>query len=178
VSRCIICLQSDRQESVEHIIPRTLGIIHYVLPKGVVCQRCNNRLSRSEHAVLNSQEFYKARRQQDLVSEVAEVLPHELSSSHLTKFLTKVFFEALFASRCKVWSTHELEHVRRYLNGDDPLQCEVLSDKTLKGLRPIPRWMDRWRLKRNGIKLGYTLDKSVIYFSFSYTHLHYLLIIR
>ncbi len=33
---------SDLSNSVEHIIPESLGNKNHVLPKGIVCDRCNN----------------------------------------------------------------------------------------------------------------------------------------
>lgn len=41
--RCIFCKGcSDESKSVEHIIPESLGNKDYVLPKGIVCDKCNN----------------------------------------------------------------------------------------------------------------------------------------
>jgi hypothetical protein len=40
---CLFCLQTDGGfSSVEHPIPESLGNTELVLPKGVVCDRCNN----------------------------------------------------------------------------------------------------------------------------------------
>lgn len=45
--RCIFCKQdSSGSRSVEHIIPESLGNESHVLPKGVVCDRCNNYFAR------------------------------------------------------------------------------------------------------------------------------------
>lgn len=44
---CIFCKAStDRSLSVEHIIPESLGNTEHVLPKGWVCDSCNNYLAR------------------------------------------------------------------------------------------------------------------------------------
>jgi hypothetical protein len=44
--RCVFCKQaSDRSKSVEHIVPESLGSEH-VLPRGIVCDACNNYLAR------------------------------------------------------------------------------------------------------------------------------------
>lgn len=41
--RCIFCrLPSDQSRSIEHIIPESLGNTSHVLPRGVVCDSCNN----------------------------------------------------------------------------------------------------------------------------------------
>lgn len=45
--RCIFCKQnSSISRSVEHIIPESLGNVSYVLPSGVVCDKCNNYIAR------------------------------------------------------------------------------------------------------------------------------------
>src|SRR6476620_6715883 len=45
--RCIFCkADSKLSRSVEHVIPESLGNSTLVLPKGVVCDPCNNYFSR------------------------------------------------------------------------------------------------------------------------------------
>lgn len=45
--RCIFCrLSSVSSKSVEHVIPESLGNKRHVLPRGVVCDVCNNYFSR------------------------------------------------------------------------------------------------------------------------------------
>ena len=45
--RCIFCkVKSDCSVSVEHIIPESLGNKEHVLPRGWVCDKCNNYFSR------------------------------------------------------------------------------------------------------------------------------------
>jgi len=44
--RCIFCKNpSDNSVSVEHIIPESLGNISHILPKGWVCDTCNNYIA-------------------------------------------------------------------------------------------------------------------------------------
>jgi HNH endonuclease len=45
--RCIFCKNdSSKSKSVEHIIPESLGNTTKVLPKGIVCDTCNNYFAR------------------------------------------------------------------------------------------------------------------------------------
>lgn len=45
--RCLFCKQdSSTSRSVEHIIPESLGNTTYILPKGIVCDKCNNYFAR------------------------------------------------------------------------------------------------------------------------------------
>lgn len=61
--RCIFCKQtSDDSRSVEHIIPESLGNKSTILPKGAVCDSCNNYFaSKVEKPVLESKEFTQLR---------------------------------------------------------------------------------------------------------------------
>lgn len=45
--RCIFCKKvSDHSKSVEHLVPESLGNTTHVLPRGAVCDRCNNYFAR------------------------------------------------------------------------------------------------------------------------------------
>lgn len=49
--RCIFCKQdSSDSKSVEHILPESLGNTTLTLPKGVVCDKCNNYFARKIEA--------------------------------------------------------------------------------------------------------------------------------
>ncbi len=59
--RCIFCKQnSDNSKSIEHIIPESLGNKEHVLPKGVVCDMCNNYLALKVEKKLLEQDYFKA----------------------------------------------------------------------------------------------------------------------
>ena len=53
--RCIFCkIESENSKSVEHVIPESLGSKIIVLPKGFVCDKCNNYFSiKVEKPILN-----------------------------------------------------------------------------------------------------------------------------
>lgn len=55
-ARCLFCLQdTSTSVSVEHIVPESLGNTTMVLPRGFVCDRCNNYFARKvEGPFLNS----------------------------------------------------------------------------------------------------------------------------
>jgi len=45
--RCLFCkCPSDDATSVEHIVPESLGNRRHILPRGAICDRCNNYFSR------------------------------------------------------------------------------------------------------------------------------------
>lgn len=68
---CIFCKNcSDTSTSVEHIIPESLGNTKTILPKGIVCDTCNNYFSRKVEApVLNHPYFRSLRSEQSLPSK-------------------------------------------------------------------------------------------------------------
>lgn len=64
--RCIFCKSnSSRSKSLEHIIPESLGNIEHVLPRGVVCDICNNYFARKvERPLLETPWFRHVRSRQ------------------------------------------------------------------------------------------------------------------
>lgn len=45
--RCLFCKESsDDTKGVEHLIPESFGSKKLVLPKGLVCDKCNNYFAR------------------------------------------------------------------------------------------------------------------------------------
>ncbi len=75
--RCIFCKQcSDNSRSVEHIIPESLGNIEHILPRGVVCDACNNYFSREvERPFLDSPFIAEARFRAALPSKRGNIPP-------------------------------------------------------------------------------------------------------
>ena len=63
VVNCIFCKgASDNCRSIEHVIPESLGNSKFVLPKGAVCDSCNNYFAvKVEKPVLESQYFRQTR---------------------------------------------------------------------------------------------------------------------
>lgn len=73
--KCIFCKSdSSNSVSVEHVIPESLGNDHAILPKGVVCDSCNNYFaSKVEKPVLESEEFTRLRFSQLLKSKKGRI---------------------------------------------------------------------------------------------------------
>ena len=69
--RCIFCKQDTAgSRSREHIIPESLGNTTQILPPGVVCDSCNNYLSREvESRFLNSEQVRLLRFEQAIPSK-------------------------------------------------------------------------------------------------------------
>ncbi len=69
--RCIFCKSNSAESnSVEHIIPESLGNTKHILPVGFVCDACNNYFSRKvEGPLLNSLYFRTLRSEQFVLSK-------------------------------------------------------------------------------------------------------------
>lgn len=62
--RCIFCKrQSDNAKSIEHIVPESLGNIRgnerYLLPRGAICDECNNYFAREVEGPLLSHRSFR-----------------------------------------------------------------------------------------------------------------------
>lgn len=75
--RCIFCkTNSAKSRSVEHIIPESLGNIEHVLPRGAVCDGCNNYFARKvEGPLLETSWFRHARSRQWIPNKRQRVPP-------------------------------------------------------------------------------------------------------
>lgn len=76
--RCIFCkLNSDASKSIEHIIPESLGNKSHTLPKGMVCDKCNNYFAvKIESRVLANPYFKSLRHRNEILTKKGR-LPSE-----------------------------------------------------------------------------------------------------
>lgn len=59
MNTCIFCHKdSSLSTSVEHIIPESLGNKHHIIPRGYVCDECNNYFGKKIEQVLLSQPYF------------------------------------------------------------------------------------------------------------------------
>ena len=75
--QCIFCKRdSSNSQSVEHIIPESLGNTTLTLPRGIVCDDCNNYFSRKvEYPFLESKEIKALRFQESIPNKKGRVPP-------------------------------------------------------------------------------------------------------
>lgn len=135
---CIFCLEDASESvSVEHIIPESLGNADHMLPRGVVCDACNNYFSRKiEKPLLDSGVFRLLRADRRIKTKKGRVpvLPsyddRSLPSYRTVgRFLGKVGLEALAARVIQVpgwrdelvrqYELRELREFVRYNRGED-----------------------------------------------------------
>lgn len=81
--RCIFCKSiSDSSKSIEHIVPEALGNIDHVLPRGVVCDKCNNYFARKIEKPLLESEFFIQARFRNFIGNKKKRIPN-LKTLHL-----------------------------------------------------------------------------------------------
>ena len=73
--KCIFCKKDTADsKSVEHIVPESLGNINHVLPKGVVCDKCNGYFAlKIEKIVLETDYFKSLRHRNGIVSKKRKI---------------------------------------------------------------------------------------------------------
>ena len=74
--RCLFCKQpSEASRSVEHIVPESLGNTEHVLPKGIVCDSCNNYFAREVEGPFLESLFIKEARFKASIPSKRGVIP-------------------------------------------------------------------------------------------------------
>ena len=78
--QCIFCHKdSSTSKSVEHIIPESLGNKEHILPKGYVCDACNNYFSvKIEKELLAQPYFVSMRRRNDIRTKKGRFVAEEM----------------------------------------------------------------------------------------------------
>jgi len=74
---CLFCKNiSDNSKSIEHIIPESLGNTEHVLPRGIVCDDCNNYFAiKIEKELLELDYFKGVRSRNDILSKKGSIIP-------------------------------------------------------------------------------------------------------
>lgn len=76
--RCIFCKQSsENSNSVEHILPESLGNTKNILRKGIVCDKCNNYFSIKIEQPLLNLPFFKQLRARNSIHSKKNKIPIE-----------------------------------------------------------------------------------------------------
>ena len=128
--RCIFCKNpSHLSYSAEHIIPESLGNIEHTLPKGIVCDSCNNYFSRKvEKPLLDSPIMRLLRNNRQIQNKRGRIPKFEMSEIAklpdyrvMSRFITKAALEALAfktllvaESKLEIVEKVELDALRNY----------------------------------------------------------------
>ena len=104
---------------------------------------------------------------------------HDVEPEHdLKLFLIKILFESIHKSRPQFVSQIQGEKLRKAILGKGLDQFSVINDKVIKGARPIPRWIDRIRLKLNHLSLGFQVTEERIFFEFQFGRIFRVLVYK
>lgn len=147
IIRCLFCgCDSTNSKSVEHIIPESLGNTELVLPRGVVCDKCNNYFSREiENKVLSIQSF------RDLC--FYEAIPNKKGHLKETEFM-------LCGEECKVdWG----------IAGGKPALFLGVSPETIKKLfESKPELMISRGINLNDVEHSYDISRFLYKIAIEY----------
>lgn len=156
MDQCIFCDQNHTDTTVEHIVPSSLGNVHYILPKGTVCSKCNNRFSKYENKVLSSRQVLSQRYPKKDHSDAPD-----LKRSALVPFLLKIGFESLFKSRYAIWKQPDFVLLKHKLVYGSTDEWNLYRGVTRRSkLLPVPGFIDRIRLSASGIRLDFSYDAA------------------
>lgn len=65
---CIFCkIESSSSKSIEHIIPESLGNKSHILPKGIVCDKCNNYFANKVEKKVLELPYFKSLRGRNVI---------------------------------------------------------------------------------------------------------------
>jgi len=83
--KCVFCKEnSDSSISIEHIIPESLGNKKAILPRGIVCDSCNNYFARKIEQELLNIPFYKSLRSRYGVESKKRKIPFDVGYLPIT----------------------------------------------------------------------------------------------
>lgn len=137
--RCIFCKNdSSSSVSVEHVIPESLGNKSTVLPKGVVCDSCNNYFaSKVEKHVLESEEFTRLRFNQLVKNKKGRIPEVEvLFGQHLVKARRNGKLDFAF-------NPEDFNKIEKYLSSSSGGQMMI----PLTGKPPSDQYLSRFLAK-------------------------------
>jgi hypothetical protein len=131
--RCIFCKsETNNDKSIEHIIPESLGNTVSTLPKGIVCDRCNNYFSiKIEAPVLNSGLISNIRSIMRVDNKRGKIPDYNNFDNNLpdfrnmTRLIGKIGMEAL---------------TKKAIDNNIEYEIEIIQNKGLDELRDYVRY--------------------------------------
>lgn len=116
--QCIFCHKDSMgSKSVEHLIPESLGNKHHVLPKGYVCDECNNYFAVKIERELLEQPYFKSMRfRNEILTKKGKLVKEKM-----------IFPGAMVAGEVEMHTTDS----GRYMSfNDEPLYEAIKDGKT------------------------------------------------
>lgn len=73
---CIFCKkEASSSKSIEHIVPESLGNKNHVLPKGIVCDKCNNYFALKIEKPVLEMDFFRDLRHRNKIKSKKGIIP-------------------------------------------------------------------------------------------------------
>ena len=113
-----------------------------------------------ENRVLSSPLFIEERRQLKLLRDNEQQPTSELNSIDVQMFIGKMVFEGLYLSRRASWN--QLPKSLMVMLSTGVALVEPQDTMYIRKFRPVPRWIDRFRLMNNQLALRYAMDGDMI----------------
>jgi len=78
IMKCIICDKENESQSIEHIVPESLGNKSYIMVKGSICDSCNRGFSTFEKKALGNSVLLMERARQGIPSKKGKTAKGEI----------------------------------------------------------------------------------------------------
>ena len=123
--KCIFCgNDSSTSKSVEHIVPTSFGNSISVLPKGVVCDKCNNYFARKiESPFLNSEAVLQLRQELEIHNRDGKVVNKfaDLPTKNIMQFSQDLHLVMSHEDKTKGEVEQAVFYYQKYLKRTDEL---------------------------------------------------------
>jgi len=109
---CIICKEdSSNSRSKEHIIPESLGNDEHVLPRGIVCDACNNYLAREVEKPLLDTTYFREMRYRARIRTKSRH-PPSILGVHLQSMLPVNLYASVGDHPASIAAAHPEDEIR------------------------------------------------------------------
>jgi hypothetical protein len=146
--RCIFCrCRSDNAKSVEHIVPESLGNTRHTLPKGAICDQCNNYFARKiEHPVLSHRSFRNLRAWNGIRSKKGRT-PWLLSTHLRSGFEVAIFRDERGEIRLRAEKGKTSDAILMHLNEENEFNAFAVDFEIDPPQKEMSRCCRKWRSK-------------------------------
>ncbi|HET6225425.1 MAG TPA: HNH endonuclease [Bacteroidia bacterium] len=133
--KCIFCKQdASSSKSVEHIVPESLGNKNNVLPKGIVCDGCNNYFSLKVEKKVLEMSYFQSLRYRNGIESKKNRIPKGKALIPITKYEADVIIHKnkpieviLDTASFELIEKGEIKHFILPFNSEFPKEDKIFS---------------------------------------------------
>lgn len=156
MKRCIFCKSnSENSKSVEHILPESLGNVEHVLPRGIVCDSCNNYFSvKIEKPLLEKPYFKNLRHRNHIKTKKNRLVPDKILFPHPKGGWEDVWLDReglIFEQDSKIIDLIKHKEINKMImpiipevKEDDPIVSRFLAKVALEALAQRDYMNQKW----------------------------------